>query len=86
MSARARGAALGRLDADLRRLHVVELGAIVVARVHALLERHPLRAADALHLAAALFLCESTGRPTELVVYDERLADAARAEHLRVLP
>jgi uncharacterized protein len=86
MSAQARTTAVARMRADLDRIHVVEIVSVVVERVHDLLARHPLRAADSLQLAAALFLADRTGRPTEFVVYDERLADAARAEHLRVLP
>ena len=48
-----------------------------------LVEKHPLRAADALHLASALEL-----RSPDLVVavWDEHLAAAARAEGLRVVP
>jgi predicted nucleic acid-binding protein len=86
MSTAARVAALGRLHDDLRRIHVVELAPVVVTRVHALLTRYALRAADSLQLAAALCLAEGLGRPIDFVVYDERLADAARAEQLRVLP
>src|SRR5262245_19618901 len=86
MSARARAAAIARMQEDLRRIDVVELVPAVVAGVHDLLSRHALRASDALHLAAALFLASRFGRTTELVVYDARLAEAARAERLRVLP
>lgn len=47
--------------------------------------RHPLRAADALHLAAALEMA-AAARDAELVFacYDHRLKAAARAEGLRV--
>ncbi|MCC7537132.1 MAG: type II toxin-antitoxin system VapC family toxin [Deltaproteobacteria bacterium] len=85
LSARARARALDLLRSDLRRVHVVELLPAVVEGVHDLLERHPLRAADALHLAAALALHARLGR-TQFVVYDQRLAEAARAERLHVLP
>jgi uncharacterized protein len=86
MSEAARSSALTRLRADLARIEVVELVPTVVESVHDLLGRHPLRAADALHLAAALFLREHVGRELDFVVYDDRLAHAARAERLRVLP
>lgn len=46
---------------------------------------HPLKAADALQLAAARVWAGSADRP-ELVTYDERLALAARLEGFRVLP
>ncbi len=86
MSAAARVAALGRVHDDLRKIHVVELVPVVVTRVHDLLARYALRAADSLQLAAALCLADGLGRAIEFVVYDERLAHAARAEQLRVLP
>ncbi len=85
MSARARAAALDRMSVDFKKIHVVELVPALVSRVHELLARHPLRAADSLQLAAALLLANRIGSPIEFVVYDERLAKAARAEHLRVL-
>ena len=49
-----------------------------------LLRLHPLRSADALQLAAAI---EWSGSPAsgEVVTFDSRLADAARAEGFRVL-
>ena len=49
-----------------------------------LLRVHPLRAADALQLAAAL--AWAGDGPAEFVTLDERLAHAARLEGLRVLP
>lgn len=49
-----------------------------------LLRTHPLRAADALQLAAALTLAPSTGAPTFLTA-DLRLADAAEIEGVHVL-
>ena len=64
-------------------LHVIELRDVVTASAAVLVGRHPLRAADALHLASALQL-----RSPDLVVaaWDEHLADAARAEGLLVVP
>jgi uncharacterized protein len=50
-----------------------------------LLRVHPLKAADALQLAAALVWAGSP-RQGELVTLDERLALAARLEGLRVVP
>src|SRR5262245_6779474 len=50
-----------------------------------LLRAHPLRAADALQLAAALRLSDELGEPVQIVCFDDRLADAARAERLRVI-
>jgi predicted nucleic acid-binding protein len=50
-----------------------------------LLRVHPLKAADALQLAAALVWAGPSGQG-ELVTFDERLGMAARLEGFRVLP
>ena len=50
-----------------------------------LLRVHPLRAADAMQLAAAL-LWAGSPRRGQMVTLDERLAMVARLEGLRVLP
>lgn len=50
-----------------------------------LLGRHPLRAADAGQLAAALLVQEQAGVRLEFVCLDLRLCDAAEREGLRVL-
>jgi len=56
------------------------------SRADRLLAIHPLRAADALQLAALLAAAED--RPAELpfVTLDDRLAEAARKEGFSVLP
>jgi len=54
-------------------------------RAMRLLRVHPLKAADALQLAAALVWAGSP-RSAELVTLDERLALAARLEGFKVLP
>ena len=55
-------------------------------RANALLGRHPLRAADAGQLGAALLVQELLGHPLTFVCLDERLAEAAEREGLRVIP
>ena len=57
----------------------------VRARANALLARHPLRAADAGQLGAALQAREQTGARLPFVTLDRRLALAAEREGLRVL-
>jgi len=49
-----------------------------------LLRLHPLRAADALQLAAALEVTDIQPALTEFVCFDQRLCDAAAREGLRV--
>ena len=51
-----------------------------------LLGVHPLRAADALQLAAALVWCEGQASEETFVCLDQRLRDAARREGFRLLP
>lgn len=58
----------------------------VKARAQRLVAVHPLRAADALQLAAALLLVEDRPLRSELVTLDTRLVDAARREGFRVVP
>lgn len=48
--------------------------------------RHPLRAFDAVQLASAIVARTQDASLTEFACFDERLADAARAEGFAVLP
>ncbi|MCX5738789.1 MAG: type II toxin-antitoxin system VapC family toxin [Proteobacteria bacterium] len=57
----------------------------VRARARRLLESHPLRAADALHLGAALVAVEERPHGIAFVTFDLRLADAAEREGFEVL-
>jgi predicted nucleic acid-binding protein len=50
-----------------------------------LLRVHPLRAADALQLAAAVIAAEHEPASLELLTLDDRLAEAAEREGFRVL-
>jgi hypothetical protein len=77
---------LSALRADLARLEVVELSPEIVAGVHPLLARHGLRAGDALQLASALALREAVTADLVVVVYDDRLHRAAKAEGFTVRP
>ncbi len=58
----------------------------IAARARRILATHPLRAADACQLAAALHLCRERPGTIEFVTLDDRLAEAARKEGFRVLP
>jgi hypothetical protein len=77
--------ALGRV----RRLALgwTEIHALDLARSRAerLLAVHPLRAADALQLAAALLLADGNPGGMAFVVVDDRLARAASAEGFHVI-
>jgi predicted nucleic acid-binding protein len=63
---------------------VIEYDA-VRARSRRLMESHPLRAADALHLAAALVAFEDRPVDVEFVTLDTRLGEAAEKEGFVVL-
>ena len=81
------------LEQALRRLASIMENADVVAptvrlrdRAGRLLAAHPLRAGDALQLAAALAWCDDAPRGETVVCQDQRLRDAARREGFSVLP
>lgn len=57
----------------------------VRARARRLLEVHPLRAADALQLAAALVATEEEPGRMPFVTFDDRLATAAEREGFTIL-
>jgi hypothetical protein len=77
--------ALSRLDAIATGWEEVEPGERLRDTARRLLRVHPLCAADALQLAAAVVASE--GRPSALglVCLDERLTDAARREGLPII-
>lgn len=58
----------------------------IQSRTHDLLARHPLRAADAGHLATALILRALSNEPFDFVCLDNRLSNAAELEGFRVVP
>ena len=64
----------------------VEDAAPVDRRARRLLALHPLRAADALQLAAALVACDERPHVLPFVTLDDRLGEAARREGFAVLP
>ncbi len=66
---------------DHDALVTVRLDARVLEIVARLVTNHPLRSADAIHLASALFLAEE-GLPVRFVCADRTLLGAARAERL----
>jgi predicted nucleic acid-binding protein len=77
-----RDRALAALVGDLEALTLVEVAPPVASRARRLLERHPLRAGDAVQLASCLLLRDATGGPVAFAAFDGRLNEAARAEGL----
>lgn len=74
---------LAALEAAWNEVAAVEA---VRARARRLLEVHPLTAADALHLGAALVLVEERPQGVGFVSFDVRLAEAAAREGFECLP
>ena len=60
----------------------IELTEEVLAGAKELLERYPLRAFDAIHLASAISLQKGIREPLPFAAADSRLLDAASAERL----
>ncbi len=81
--AEAAGSELGFLSARWSTIEAIEQ---VRSRALRLVRTHPLRAADALQLAAALVACDERPETLPFVCLDDRLRDAARREGFPVLP
>ena len=79
------GLACRQFESDWPAYLQVELRDEVLLLARDLIQRHPLRAYDAVHLASALSLQTGLGEEVTFVVADERLLDAAQAEQLRPL-
>ena len=74
---------LRRLDAFARSWDEVTDVLAVRSRANALLARHPLRAADAGQLGAAVLVQEQIAGVLDFVCLDRRLSSAAELESLR---
>ena len=86
LSRQQRYEALERLHAFAASWDEVTEMLAVRARADALLARHPLRAADACQLGAALLVQEECAGTLTFVCLDRRLSLAAERESLRVAP
>jgi hypothetical protein len=86
VSPRALAAALARLEDLVEDADVVAPTAQVRRRAGRLLAAHPLRAADALQLAAALVWADEAPTGQAFVCLDDRLREAAQAEGFSVVP
>ena len=64
----------------------VEPSGLVRERAGRVLRLHPLRAADALQLAAALVWCQGDPIHHDFICLDQRLREAARREGFHILP
>jgi len=73
-------------EADWDRYLVLEATEPLIRRAGKLTDIHPLRAYDAIHLAAAKILRERLAEPVSFASWDARLVFAARKEGLEVIP
>ena len=80
LDGKAMALASKRLKQLAQGWHEIEPSEIVRETAMRFLRVHPLRAADALQLAAAFTAAERRPASLRLVTLDERLADAARKE------
>ena len=78
--------ALARLDRLSAAWREILPGTEVKLTARRFLRVHPLRAADALQLAAAFLAAEGRPSTLEFVCLDERLSDAARREGFVLKP
>jgi predicted nucleic acid-binding protein len=77
--------AFSRLEQLAAGWHEVDPSDIVRETATRLLRVHPLRAADALQLAAAFIAAEQRPASLEMLTLDDRLASAARKEGFAVI-
>jgi len=85
LSSRQRALALGRIERISKDAHEVSDVVAVRSRAVPLLARHPIGAADAVQLSAALIISDPEPSSLTVVALDRRLAEAAEREGLRVL-
>ncbi|MCY4516171.1 MAG: hypothetical protein OXB99_02910 [Acidimicrobiaceae bacterium] len=81
-----RGVIMSRLDGFSATWHEVVEVLAVRSRATSVLARHPLRAADAAQLGAALHVQDQLGAPLQFVSLDQRLTEAAEREGLAIVP
>ncbi|MYA80591.1 MAG: type II toxin-antitoxin system VapC family toxin [Acidobacteriia bacterium] len=86
LSRRQRREARERFDAFAGNWDEVTDVLAVRSRASALLARHPLRAADAGQLGAAVLVQEQLAEPLTFVCLDQRVSAADELEGLHVLP
>lgn len=73
-----------RFSEDWEELTQLPIGAEILTLIPGLCDRHPLRGADAVHLASALFLRQE-GLEVTFACSDRQLLEAAAAEGLATL-
>ena len=85
LSREQRRAIMSRLDGFSATWHEVVEVLAVRSRATSVLARHPLRAADATQLGAALHVQDQLGAPLQFVSLNQRLTEAAEREGLALV-
>jgi predicted nucleic acid-binding protein len=76
---------VARFQRDWYHILVLEFHNDLLQKVKFLLERHPLKAADAIHLSSALWLKLSSKVDVTFIASDLNLLKAAQAEKLQII-
>jgi len=76
---------LDRLDADWPELFIIEIHDELLPLVKSLIRKYPLKGADSIQLASALWLESMTKTDVVFIASDMSLLDAATKENLKIL-
>lgn len=82
---RKHASACRQFESDWQAYIRVDLRGEILLLARDLIQRHPLRGFDAIHLASALAMKSALGEEITFAAADERLLRAAEAEGLRPL-
>jgi hypothetical protein len=77
--------AINKFESDWTQLYVIEFSDEMLQPIKQVSQKYPLRAADTVHLASALWLRTSTKVDVTFVASDSRLLEAAQRENLQVV-
>jgi predicted nucleic acid-binding protein len=77
--------AINKFESDWALLYVIEFNDEMLQPIKQVSQRYPLRAADTVHLASALWLRSSAKIDVTFVASDSRLLEAAQGENLQIV-
>jgi predicted nucleic acid-binding protein len=76
---------IGQFEIDWEKLVIVEFHDELLEIIKSLIEKYPLRGADAVHLSSAMWLQKSTKETLTFVTSDIALLNTAQAEDLEII-
>ena len=77
--------AINKFEGDWLQLYVIEFSDEILQPIKQVSQKYPLKAADTVHLASALWLRSSTKADVTFVASDSRLLEAAQRENLQIV-